>query len=302
LNRGKATGVLALMIGATGIGFAPIFVRLSEVGPIATGFYRIALSQPILWWILLREGKAAKAQRRARTGKTRLWFAGLAGLCFAGDLAVWHWSIQLTTIANSTFLTNLSPFFVTLGAAVLFHERVRPRLLIGMAIAFIGGFLLVAESVQLERRFLVGDLLAVSTALFYSGYLLTVKKLRRSESVWYVMAWSGVFMLPLLLLMSLVSHEVFVPPSGRGWALLLALAWVTHIGGQGMITYGLAHIPAAVSSVLLMWQPVIAALLAWWILHERITAVRAAGGLVMIAGILIATWRRDLVVEKAATP
>lgn len=288
MNRDSTKGVAALVLGATGIGFAPIFVRLSEVGPVATAFYRIALAQPFLWWIMARQRGPSAPER----SKSDLWFAALAGLCFAGDLAVWHWSIRLTTVANSTLLTNLSPFFVTLGGRIFFKERVSARLLLGMTVAFFGGFLLVAESLHLEHRFLIGDALAIVTAVFYSGYLLAVKKLRATRSVWYVMAWSGIFMMPLLWSAGFVSNEVMIPPGVRGWLVLAGLALLSHIGGQGLIAFGLAHISAAVSSVLLMWQPVIAALLAWWILHEPLTKLRVLGGLVMISGILWATWRR----------
>ncbi len=293
MSRGKGTGALALIIGATGIGLAPILVRMSEVGPVATGFYRIFLAQPILWWILRRQRAAETKAGEVRGGRGVFRLAALAGFCFAGDLSFWHWSIHLTSIANSTFLTNLSPFFVTIGAWILFHERITRRLLFGMGIAFAGGFLLVAESVHLERRFLIGDALAVTTALFYSGYLLAVKRLRATESVWYVMAWTGVFTAPILLLVSIVSHEVLVPASAKGWGVVLALALISHIGGQGMIAYGLAHISASLSSVILMWQPVVAALLAWWILQEPITPLKAAGGLVILAGIFAATWQRE---------
>jgi drug/metabolite transporter (DMT)-like permease len=292
MKGAKGFGAVALILGATGIGLAPILVRLSETGPVATGFYRIALAQPILWLILSRERKRGSAHLDAAHAHGGMWFAALAGFCFAGDLALWHWSIRLTTVANSTLLTNLAPFFVTLGGRVFFDERVNARLLIGMGVAFLGGFLLVAESLDLERRFLIGDALAVATALFYAGYLLCVKRLRETKSVWYVMAWTGVFTAPTLLAISLLSRETMLPSSAGGWAMVIALALVSHIGGQGLIAYGLAHISAAISSVLLMWQPVVAALLAWWILHESITKVRALGGLVIIAGIVLATWRR----------
>lgn len=273
-----------MLIGATGIGLAPILVRLSQTGPVATAFYRILLAQPILWWALTREEESKPHPRD-------IWLAALAGFCFAGDLAIWHWSIRLTSVANSTLLTNFAPFFVMIGARFLFGERVTQRLAIGMAIAFAGAFLLVFESLNLDRRFLLGDVLAVVTAVFYSSYLLVVKKLRTARSVAYVMTWSGVFCAPLLLLASVGSGETLLPASPAGWVVLALLAWVSHVGGQGLIAYGLAHIPASVSAVMLMWQPVVAALLAWWILHEPLTPIRAIGGGIIIFGIAVGTWR-----------
>jgi drug/metabolite transporter (DMT)-like permease len=284
--RGKGGGALALMIGATGIGVAPILVRLSEVGPVATGFYRVALAQPILWWMLARRSEAPTAPEEKRKA---LKSAALAGICFAADLSLWHWSLRLTSVANSTFLTNLTPFFVTLGAWILFREVVTRRLLIGMVIAFSGGFLLVIESLNLEKRFLSGDALAVAAAVFYAAYLLTVRNLRQTKSAWYVMAWTGVFTAPIFLAVSLASNEVMIPKTANGWSVVLALALVSHVGGQGLIAYGLAHISASVSSVMLLWQPIVAALLAWWILHEALTPLRVIGGIVIITGILLAT-------------
>jgi drug/metabolite transporter (DMT)-like permease len=284
-----AKGAAALLLGATGIGLAPILVRLSETGPVATAFYRILLAQPILWWWLLREKKSDDAKR---TSRSDLKLAALAGFFFAGDMAIWNWSLKLTTVANSTLLTNFTPFVVTIAARILFHERIAPRLLTGMSVAFAGGFLLVGESLKMDRRFLIGDGLAIVAAFFYAGYLLTVKQLRRTRSAWYVMAVSGVFSAAILFCVSAGSREVLLPLDARGWIIVLLLALVSHTAGQGLIAYGLAHISASLSSVMLMWQPVVAALLAWMILHEPLTMARAFGGVIIILGIGIATYRR----------
>jgi drug/metabolite transporter (DMT)-like permease len=288
--RIDALGATALMIGATGIGLAPILVRLSEVGPVATAFYRLALAQPIVW-LLLRRERPANAHEHVE--RRDLWLAAIAGLFFTADLSIWHWSLRLTTVANSTFVTNLTPFFVTIAAWLLFRERVTRQLLAGMLIAFCGGFLMIAESFHLDRHFLVGDLLALLAAVFYSGYLLVVKRLRAGRSTWYVMAWTGIFAAPTMFLVSAATQETLLPKTLSGWGIVLALALVSQLGGQGMIAYGLAHLSASVSAVMLMWQPVVAALLAWWILHEPLTQLRAAGGVVIILGILVGTWRRN---------
>ena len=291
--RIDAAGVAALVIGATGIGLAPILVRLSETGPVATAFFRLALAQPIVWLLLHREHKSGRARVLASqtesTSRADFFLAALAGLFFTADLSIWHWSLRLTTVASSTFVTNLTPFFVTIAAWLLFRERVTARLLAGMLIAFCGGFLMVAESMRGETRFVVGDLLALCAAIFYSGYLLVVKRLRRGRSTWYVMAWTGAFAAPTMFLVSALSHETLLPRTAFGWGIVLALALVSQICGQGMIAYGLAHISASLSAVLLMWQPVVAALLAWWILHEPLAPLRAIGGAVIIIGIIVAT-------------
>ena len=292
---------LALLGGATGIGFAPIFVRLSEVGPSATAFYRILFALPVLWSLSRFE---PAARRSARPGsvpgksepevwaeeRTRhRWWCIVAGAFFAGDLAFWHWSIKLTSVANSTLLTNCAPFFVMIGARLLFQEKITWLLVTGMLIALVGAALLVGGSLQLAATHLRGDLLAFITAGFYAGYLLTVKHLRRSLPTARILAWSGSVSCGLLLLIAYLSHESIQVSSLHGWMVLLGLGVISHLGGQGLITYALAHLPAGFSSVSLLLQPVVAAFLAWLILAEPLVASQAAGGTIILAGIALAS-------------
>src|SRR5918999_1362938 len=147
----------ALFAGAIGIAFASIFVRLSELGPIATAFYRLALALPILWlWMEIGD-------RRTETNRPAGYrdFVGLAlsGLLFAGDLGLWHWSIKLTSVANSTLLVNLAPVFVALGAWLIFGERFSATFLVGLVVALAGAALLVGGSPQISPSHLLGDVL-----------------------------------------------------------------------------------------------------------------------------------------------
>jgi drug/metabolite transporter (DMT)-like permease len=154
---------VALLAGAIGIAFAPIFVRLSELGPTATAFYRLALALPILWvWMEIGD-------RRAETNRPTGYrdFVGLAvsGLFFAADLGLWHWSIKLTSVANSTLLVNLAPVFVALGAWLLFGERFSTAFLVGLVVAIVGAALLVGSSPQIGAEHLLGDVVAVAAAV-----------------------------------------------------------------------------------------------------------------------------------------
>ena len=85
-----------------------------------------------------------------------------------------------------------------------------------------------------------------------------------------------------------MSGERFLPVDMRGWLVLIALALVSHIGGQGLIAFALAHLPAAFSSVSLLLQPVLAALFAWLLLGELLGPSQALGGALVLLGILIA--------------
>ena len=274
----------ALLLGATCIALSPIFVRLSEAGPTPTAFWRVALAVPVLWmlWFLKPESKAERY-----SAKWPLLFA--AGFAFAGDLGFWHTSIQLTSVANSTLLANLAAIFVTLAAWIFLRQRPSGLFLAGLATALAGVALLVKTSVAFSTTGLVGDALGVVTAMFYAGYIFAVKGLRdRGETTLHLMAATSTITSILLLPAALASGEELLPVSAYGWAILIGLALISHAAGQGLIAYALAHLPAAFSSVSLLFQPVMAALFAWMLLSESLVPLQIAGGLVVLVGIYLA--------------
>ncbi len=260
-RAGERWALVALLAGAAGIAFAPIFVRLSELPPTATAFHRLFLALPPLWlWKLVEDrGSAARrpAEPPAAAGNAMLLVA--AGLFFAGDLALWHWSIRFTTVANATLLANLAPIFVTLAGYLLFSERFSRQFLLGMALAIAGAGILMGESLGFGAEHLLGDVLGLTTAVFYAGYIMSVAHLRSRLSTATIMAWSGVVSCAALLTVTLLLGETLLPVTPEGWAVLFGLALLSHAGGQSLIAFALARLPAALSSVSLLLQPAIAA-------------------------------------------
>jgi drug/metabolite transporter (DMT)-like permease len=285
ITEGGTASLIALFAGATAIAFAPIFVRLSEVGPAATAFWRLTLALPALWlWVMFDRRNYHDSQKVST--KTMYGQLALAGLFFAGDLAVWHWSILFTSVANSTLLANFAPIFVALGAWLVFGQRVTRSFLMAMVLALIGTSLMVGSSLQMSLRHLWGDALGLITAVFYAGYILTVKQLREELSVATIMAWGGTVTALALFPLALLSDETIMPTTGRGWSVLLGLALISQVSGQSLIAYALAHLPAAFSSIGLLLQPVMATLFARQILGERLEPWQALGGILVLVGIL----------------
>jgi drug/metabolite transporter (DMT)-like permease len=282
----------ALLAGATFIALSPIFVRealAAGVGPTAAAFWRVALAVPILWIVygLRRSPPERPHGARSTFGSGPLLLA--AALAFAGDLAFWHKSVQLTSVANATVLANLASIFVTLAAWIFLRQRPTPTFLTGLAAALVGVLLLVHTSLAFSSTGLVGDALGVVTAMFYAGYLLTVKGLRdRGESTLYLMAVATTITTILLLPIALGTGEPMIPRSAGGWWILIGLALISHAAGQGLIAYALAHLPAAFSSVSLLFQPVMAAIFAWILLAEPLVVLQIAGGVIVLVGIYLA--------------
>jgi drug/metabolite transporter (DMT)-like permease len=212
-----------------------------------------------------------------------------AGLAFAGDLAFWHTSIKLTSVANSTLLANLASLFVTLAAWIFLRQRPRLLFLAGLAAALAGVLVLVHTSLQFSATALAGDALGVVTAMFYAAYILAVKGLRdRGETTLHLMAVATTLTAVVLLPVALATCEPMLPQTARGWWILAGLALVSHAAGQGLIAYALAHLPAAFSSVSLLFQPVMAAIFAWLLLAEPLVPLQIAGGAIVLAGIYLA--------------
>jgi len=280
----RASALLALFAGATCIALSPIWVRVADVGPTASAFWRVALAVPLLWGAVALLPRVAAPLPRAHWS-----LLAAAGLAFAGDLAFWHWSIQATSVANATLLANLSSIFVTLAAWLLWRQRPSAQFLVGLALALAGVALLVRASLGFSSTALLGDGFGVVTAMFYAWYLLTVKRLRDlGAATLRLMAVTSTLTAAILFPVALASGEALLPASARGWLVLLGLAWITHAGGQGLITYSLAHLPAAFSSVGLLLQPVMAAAFAWVLLGEPLVALQFAGGAVVLAAIYLA--------------
>ncbi|WP_026870739.1 DMT family transporter [Inquilinus limosus] len=274
----------ALILGGLAIGSSPIFVRLSEVGPVATAVWRVALALPILFlWYRAERARGEAARPRNLADCAAL---ALPGLFIAADLVAWHWALAITSVANATLLANLAPIFVTLGAFVLFRTPIRPVFAAGLAVAIAGVMVLKGGGFGDGR--LAGDALAALAAVFYGGYILAVGRLRDRFSVATVMLWTSAVAAAATLPLALLMEPSFLPPTLYGWAVLLGLSWVSQVAGQSLITYALAWLPPAFSSLTLLIQPVAAAALAWIVLAEPLGPAQGLGGALVLAGILLA--------------
>tara|TARA_R110000787_G_scaffold11034_2_gene36999 strand:- start:15 stop:959 length:945 start_codon:yes stop_codon:yes gene_type:complete len=295
--RTERLAIVAIFLGAVTIGFAPILVRLSEIGPTATAFHRFFLAIPLYWAIaaaLPKPDAALPGATSSRSGHEKprtardFLLIGMAGVYLAADMGVWHFSIKLTTVANATLLPNVAPVFVVLGGWLLFRTRVTRTYLAGLAAAMIGVFILSRASLSLSETHFIGDLLGVLTAVFYAAYQMSVERLCRRFSTFTIMVYaipvSALVMLPFALL----SGEAMAPATLAGWAVLIALAAGPQVVGQGLIAWAMAHLPVAFASVSLLVQPVTAAIVAWILFGENIGPLQAVGAVIVLGGILLA--------------
>jgi drug/metabolite transporter (DMT)-like permease len=284
IGPGKGRALGALVLGGFLLGCSPILVRISELGPIATAFWRLALALVPLAILFAHHGGGTLPS----TPEEHLT-AALPGIFLGGDLATWHLSLHMTSVTNSTLLANMAPVVVTLVSWLFLRQRISGAFVAGLALSVVGVIVLNgAGFTKSADSHLRGDAVALGAACFYAGYFIFLSRARKSFSTTVVMLWSTVAAALCVLPLALLFEHAFMPSTIAGWAVVLALGWLVHAGGQGLIAFSLAWLPATFSSLTLLIQPVVAAVLAWIVLNEPLRGPQIAGGAIVIAGILLA--------------
>jgi drug/metabolite transporter (DMT)-like permease len=301
--------LIALFAGAMSTGGAGVLVRLAETGPTATAFWRGLLALPLLaLWALLEPKTASGTPATGITSRPASRNAAillasfrdpgflLAGALFAGDLALWNWSLLLTSVAASTLEASLAPLVVILFAWLRWGERPSARFTGATVFALAGMLLIVSPKFGQKGSAFLGDALGLGTACFFAAYIVAVSRLRERYGTGVVM-FNSTFVFTLLLLPLALSQK-FIPDTLSGWAALAGCAVTAHVLGQGLIAYALAHLRPTFSSLGLLVQTLGAAASAWLVLGERLSTIQIVGGFVIVGAIALARSSRKPVLAK----
>jgi drug/metabolite transporter (DMT)-like permease len=291
-----------LVLGAALISFSGIFVKLSEVGPTATGFYRMFLALPFFLVWLQRDAKTRSDPGFFPRDRRALLLAVLAGVALASDLIAWHWCLRMTTVATATLLGNTTPIWVALGGFLFLHERFRPLFLIGLALAMLGTWGLIAggtKPVDINDAYVLA--LGLFTGIAYALYFRFGTAARqRGFSTAQVMFWGSISATVMLLPVALATEDAVIPQNLHAWAVVFGLAFLSQVLGQSSINWAMGHLPAAFSSLTLLLNPMFSAIFAWPILGEALTPLQMLAGLAIVIGILTAR-RARTVTRRPAT-
>ncbi|HSM21235.1 MAG TPA: DMT family transporter [Rubrivivax sp.] len=271
-----ANPTIRLLCGAAMISFAPVFVRLTPVSPTESAFYRTLFGGLMLAaWVFARR---APVERRSGLALAALL---AAGVLFAADLAVWHRSIWYLGPGLATLLGNFQVFVLALVGIVFVREQARWELLLAIPMAVLGiGLIVGFEWRTLDAEYRWGIFFGLSTALFYSAYILALRRARAASPEGSIASD--------LMLVSLVSAAclylgsgaagpgITLPDPGSAW-LLAAYALVAQVVGWLLISGSLPHVPASRVGLILLLQPTLAFL--WDVLiFARPFGLREAAG------------------------
>jgi drug/metabolite transporter (DMT)-like permease len=290
-ETGFGPAFAALCLGAVAMGISPIFVRFAsasmdgapaDVGPFASAFWRVSLCLPLLYaWMRIEERKAPAHAPRVRFSKAAI----LAGLVFTGDLLVWHLAILKTTVANATFFATMAPLVVVLVVWLVLRQKVSRGTFIGLGLCLLGGAALIGQSLQADPARLTGDLYGLATAFFFGLYFIAGSKARKTAGAARVTFEASLITAALLLVVALLFDRRIVPQTWHGAAALFAMSYVSHAGGQGLLSIALGSLPPVFSSLVIFLEAVAAAVFGWMILGEPLTLVQSLGGALILLGI-----------------
>ena len=289
--------MLAGTLGAFVIAFSAILVRLAEVSPSTAAFFRCLWALPLLGLLAWHE----RERFGDRSWRDR-WLAWAAGLFFAADLTFWHHSIAAVGAGLATVLGNTQVVFVGLLAWVVLGERPENRSLVAIPVVFLGVTLIsgVIGSGAYGDDPALGVVYGILTGITYALFLLILRQGNTDERrpggpLFDATLSAAVFS----ALGGIAVGDIDWTPGAEAQAWLVLLALSSQVLGWLLISVSLPRLPALLTSIVLMLQPVSTVFLGAVLLSEAPSAVQLTGVAIVIAGVAVATVRPR---ERAPAP
>jgi drug/metabolite transporter (DMT)-like permease len=276
-SHGELRSYAALGIGVVAITWSAIFVRWAAMPGPASAFYRVLFA-----FILLSPLAFRKIPSVPRA--SFLW-AAAGGVFFAGDLALFNSAVMKTTATSATLLAYISPVIVGLLAWAISRRAPRPVFWVGLLVSVVGSALVAGSDLLHHASLGLGDMMACCASACFAGYLLVTEHARRSMPATLLLGGSLAATAVSLFVFSLAAGISLKIPNAHSLLALLGLGIVCQLLGYLSLTYALGHLPATVTSVTLLLQVPLTAVLAIMLLHEQLSWQQAAGGLLVLVGV-----------------
>jgi drug/metabolite transporter (DMT)-like permease len=269
----------ALLLGNAALAFGPWLVRLSDVGPVATGFWRVTLALPFLWLVAKAAGQQVRWPRKAVITAILV-----AAIFYVVDLATWNAGIRMTKLGNATLFGNTGSFVFAIYGLWLAHRLPSSKQSGALFLAITGTALLMSRSYELSAEHFTGDVLTLVAGLLYGGYLIFMERARTELEPLPLLLLATLFGMPLLLVISAGLGEQIWP---RDWTPLLIFALSSQVLGQGLLIYSIGTLSPLVVGLALLTQPVVSATVGWFAYGERLSATDIVGAVAIAAALIL---------------
>jgi drug/metabolite transporter (DMT)-like permease len=278
-TKGRTKAYLALAAGILCVAWSAIFVRWTSVPGPSSAFYRLLIPAVVLLPTWLLPGRSAKLGARGYA------IIAVGGLFFALDLAFYNTSILQTNAANATLLGNNTPIVVGLLSWLLFKKRPCLSFWVGLALAVCGALVIVRSDLGRHAQFGLGDVMALAAAACFAVYLIATESVRAHTSTLEFLRLAILSSTIFMFLFAVALREPLAIPDRRSFLALLGLGLVSQLGGYLALTYALGHLPATVTSVSLLSQGPLTAILAALLLGEPLTVPQMIGSALVLLGV-----------------
>lgn len=275
---------IAVVIGVIAVSTSAILVKLASGAPAGIiAFYRLFFATLIMAPFIFTKYKEELSSITKRD-----WiFAAISGVFLSLHFILWFESLNYTSVASSVVLVTLQPVFAFIGTYFMFGERFSAGAVISMFIALFGSFIISWGDFQMSGLALLGDLFAILGAVAVTGYFLLGQKLRRSLSLMtYTFIVYGISALTLLFYNIIVGNHL-LSYSAHHFGVFLALAIIPTFLGHSLFNWALKWISTSTISMAIVFEPIGATILAYFILGETVTHTQWLGGTIVIFGLFL---------------
>lgn len=251
---------------------------------IASAFYRVLFASIVLWPFLLLSGTKLPRVRLSTFG-----LAALGGAFFAGDVGLYNIAVLHTSAGSATFLSISTPLLVGLLTWGITRQVPSRHFWMALAIAIAGAFMIVAADARVLGSRPAADLTAVLSSICFALYLIVTERLRESFNTLSLLAISTTASAAVLLVFAASAGISLAVPNLSSLAALAGLAFVCQLLGYFCLTYALGHLPATVTSLIMLATAPLTAVFALLIFAERMTFIQILGGGLVLLGVWIIT-------------
>ena len=300
MEKPKIHPYIPIIIGVISVALSAIFVKLATADAGVIAFYRMLFTVILMLPLFL-----LKYRKEVFLLTKKDWiFSTIAGVFLAFHFILWFESLNYTSVASSTVLVTLQPIFAFAGTYFFFKEKLSFKTILSAVIAIAGSVIISWSDFQLSGTAFFGDMLALAACALITAYLLFGQEVRKRLSlITYTFLLYSISTVTLFFYV-LIKGESFGPYSTSNWIWFFLLALIPNLLGHSLFNWAVKWVSTNVISIAILFEPVGASILAFYILHEKLSAAQITGGIVVIAGILlfvidIKKLRRKLFLKKA---
>lgn len=273
-----------LIPGVICVSWAAVFIRASSAPAIAIAAYRMIFA----WLLLIPPAIFIYRRQFSEFDKSNLILAALAGTLLGWHFFFWVNSLKHTTIAASVVLVTTQPVFVALFSKLILKEKIGIRGTTAIIMAMIGSAIIAGFDLGLEKRYILGDMLALAGAVMAGAYLFIGRIVRaRVSTAPYITVVYGVSAITLAIILA-ASGDLLKVYDVREYGLFLLLAVVPTILGHSLYNYALKHVAAHKVGLSIVGEPVLATVWGIIIFSEIPRLTTVAGGIIIICALLLA--------------